>query len=516
MRNWIKKVSGEDFFKFSSLERAVLSTEKSKRLIYENEGTFLWENELIVNVADDISFQIFENDDYEESFVIDDKRDIYLSSFYYQTLTERTRSEVATFLLFNQLMGNEDYRSDLLVDMHAFLENFLRSRKNILNDLEFNHLYQSLLKDYSEQILGLVFVSVIHYDKYQEKLNLIEKRNLKEIFFPHKLKKMLELEENSFEYIYKNSKLSDASEGVREKFYRIEKIIDEHKISLLEYIQRNLPEKKILFWSIWTISPYLALDIGLFFNLLNQTKVIKRIYLDLPLESERNLKKLFGQKEVHSLEDALEKEIKKLYPGFVDDYAKETLPYLVLLEKIRLFNIPFFVNGFSGNDIPYKIPQLVEQKLVFDNEIEWEESITLEHRNSTKLDHNELVIFFFFLKPMHFFPSFLEGEPMVEKLLHGDPFLGYGPQKAENSLAIYSQYRQHKPQSFVLDNIEEHYFKNEIINYYPQYKLIPYPIKSSHFNEFKIFDALLYSNFKDGGSRFRVNAPSPVRDKVLF
>ena len=431
-------------------------------------------------------------------------------------MTERTKSEVTTFLIFNQLLTDKDFDRDLLIDMHGFLKHFLKSRKSILTHLEYTHLYQNLLKEYLEQILGLIFVSLMHYDKYQEKLNLIEKRNLKEIFFPNKLKKMLELEENSFEYIYKKSKLNDASEDVKAKFYKIEKIINENKTDLLDYIDKNLAQKKILFWAIWTISPYLALDIGLLFNLLNQTKTIKRIYLDLPLKSEINLKKMLEQKEFFSVEDALEEEIKELYPSFVEDYAKETLPYLVLLEKIKLFNIPFFANGFSGSEIPYKVPQVVRQELVFDNEKEWEESIALEHRNLDKLNYNELVIFFFFLKPMHFFPFFLKNHPDVEKLLHGDPFLGYGPQKAENSLAIYSQYIQRKSRSFVLDNIRQYYFKDEIINFYPQYKLVPYPIKSSHFNKFKIFDALLYSSFKDGGSHFRINAPTPQRDKILF
>ncbi len=513
MKNWIKKIKEADFLKKATIEKKTISIFSTKKLVQNTPGSFLYQNDLIDNLGKEITIGIYEDSDYQENILIG-HNEIYLRSFFYKTLTAKTKEELITFIFYHQIVKDPAF-NDLLIDLNGLLNDFLKSRQQILNSEEFHFLYEEISKEHLISILGLIFVSLMHYKTFDQKLNLIEKKNLKEIFFAKKMKKLLGLEDDAFEYIYEKNDFKKPPKAVIENYTKIKEVIENKKISFMEYIHRTILQKKILFWGIWTISPFLALDISIFLNLLSQSKNLKRIYIDLPISSEIILKKIIAEEKFSQQEDAVEREIKKLYPNFVEDYAKETLPYFALLEKIKIFNIPFFLNGFSGEEIPYKVPQVINKELVFENEQDWEESISLEIKNLDKISDQELVIFFFFLKPMHFLPPSIQKNSKVEKLIHGDPFLGYGPKKAENSIATYSQYNTDKSYSFIIENIDKLYFKDEIINHYPQSKFLIYPLKNSHFNQFGLFDSLMYSNFKGGGGFDEKRTPFiPTKDKI--
>ncbi len=511
MPSWIKKINDAELKELSTVKKKLL-TEKNISLIFDSPKTYLYQNEEVEQICGSLSVRFFEKEKYSESFLIW-RDEILVQSFFYNSLKEKGKHELISFLLFNHITKQDSFK-DLLIEISEYLEPFLSSRKKILADQEFHALYEINKKDNLIYILGIVFVSLMHYADFQERLNLIEKKNLKEIFFTEKLKKILGLKKDAFEYIYKKHYIKKQDEDTQDKFFKIKQIIDDNRIDLMDYVNERLINKKILFWGIWTISPYLAVDISQLIVLLSQTKFIKRIYLDLPDESEVNLKKYLNS-DFSSVENKIDDEIKKLYPSFIEDYAKETLPYINLLEKIKLFNIPFFVNGFSAEELVYKVPRVVNEELVFDNEKLWQESISLELSNYDRIADNEIVIFFYFIKPMHYFISELSQNEKIEKLLHGDPYLGYGPDQAENSIALYSQYSGENTYSFVLENIKQFFFKDEIINHYPQSAMLPYPIKNSHFNEFKVFDSFLYSGFKGGGGLKNEFTPTPEFDRIL-
>ena len=107
-------------------------------------------------------------------------------------------------------------------------------------------------------------------------------------------------------------------------------------------------------WTWWTISPFVAADLSILLPMLAEAKTIKTIYIDLCPSSQPILENYIKNKIDD--ERTIESEIKKIYPSLLEDYQKETLPYVILLEKIKMLSIPIKCFGLDGTELISKEP----------------------------------------------------------------------------------------------------------------------------------------------------------------
>ena len=63
-------------------------------------------------------------------------------------------------------------------------------------------------------------------------------------------------------------------------------------------------------------------------------------------------------------------------------------------------------------------------------------------------------------------PSNLK-DSRIEKIIHTDQFTGYGPEKPENSLSIFSRFSSGSRRSFVIPEVKESFVKDEIVVFFP-------------------------------------------------
>lgn len=453
---------------------------------------------------------VYSNDNYQENFILDSHFNLYIRSFLFHTLTQNTLIELNTLVLFFHLQ-KKNYFIDIILDLVKLQEKFIKSRHLLLKKDEFHVIYDTLKSRDNHFIRALIFVSLLHYpNEYYKKINLIETKNLKEIYFSQKMKKILNLEESDYEYIQDNQPWEHLSKKGQNKFTVIKNEFENNRISIEEYVQNYFERKKILFWCMWTISPFLAIDINRLFSAINEYKSIQRVYLDLP-QSSQEIANLFIS-DNHYPEVEIEKEIKKIYPSVVNDYAKETLPYIKILERLQLFKIPQFCIGEEGDSLSKKLPYLKNNRLEFEIDEKWEKSIHKEMQKLNQMDNQELIIFFYFLKPMNYLLPYIKDHEAIETLIHTDPFTGYGPNQCENRLSYYSHFHPQKQKipSFILHDLNRFSLKEEKVVFFP-YKDDDYiKINDDHFNRFCLYNTLLFSGFRGGGgSHQNTFSPSP-------
>lgn len=261
----------------------------------------------------------------------------------------------------------------------------------------------------------------------------------------------------------------------------------------------------MILWIWWTISPFVSADIAILLPMLYETKKIKKIYIDLCVESDGVLQAYVNGADIP--EETVEKEIRKIYPPVIKDFQKETLPYMVLLNKMRELEIPLECFGLSGTEL-LEIEPIMKQgnKVEYLVDPLWKKLIAKEYSNFTSNDDDDLTIFFYYMKPMYPVPLRLK-DSRIEKIIHTDKFTGYGPEKPENGLAIYSHYCSSSERSFVIPAIAETSLNKEIVVHYPyieSHKESP-SLDDQSFNRFSLYDTMVYSSHSGGGGRGRKN-----------
>lgn len=505
-----KKFKNESKFDFYDL-----AFEKSQSLLTQYL-THHYPHEIIPKLKR-LEISIYTNDNYEEAFIIDSYKNLYIRSFYYHTLTQNALIELATLVVFFNC-HRRNLVVDFILDLVKNTKSFLHSRKKHLKEDEYEAVYSHISEEDKQFIWGLQFVNVLHYgNEFACKLSHLEVRNLKEIYFSKKMKKILNLDTEDYEYIQKSQPWKTLNTKDQEKFSVIKSEIENNQISIEEYVENQLAKKKILFWCMWTISPFLTMDISRLFTTLHEYKNITRVYLDIPQSSQGAIDEFTTSQ--HQNENIVENEIRRLYPSIVNEYAKETLPYLKILEKIQLYKISQTCIGESGDELNKRLPILKDNQLFLKMDEIWESSTIKETKLLPGQSDNDLVIFFYFLKPMNYLAPFMLEHPEIESLIHVDSFTGYGPNKSENQLSYYSHFHPQKQQltSFVLSNLQQFSMRDERIVFFP-YKDDEYPrFNDEYFNRFHLYDSLLFSGNRGGGGSKRnsfLTPHNPDRRKI--
>ena len=436
-----------------------------------------------------------------------------------------------TFLCYHVLANTAEQTEEAAVDTllsynRGQMYNFLKSRQElIVNHQDYTCFYSLTYKYFRTFIEALCFTAIVHGHPHPlNQLTRIEKKQLAEFVFEKKIKQLMGVHESAYRYIEKPALLSACSAGERAAYYNFKNLFETERESFTDFIHNQLPHKRILFWCCWTVSPIIAPDISRFLNILCQTRIIKKIYIDLPSESTPVLQQYLSTRANiaktitngfipgtdtfaaadSAAETIITQEIEKIYPVFIPDYAKETLPYIVFMNTLK--QLGFAANaieafGFDGNELMNKRPVLRAERLVFDMDARWNEVTTCALNEEKNLHSNELILFFYFLKPVYTFSPQLAQHERVARFLHTDPFTGFGPEKPINSLARYSQYNTSRLASCAFTKVLNSPLANESIIFYPQLTHGGNTLlDDSPFNAFTRFNALLYSTTKgDGG-----------------
>ena len=345
--------------------------------------------------------------------------------------------------------------------------------------------------------LAISFLNKINYPQEFQK-SILEKKIIRDIIGTEYTKKLLGLSDNAYKYMETeihpdNNFYTDSLK----KHFQFKEAISPLKETFENYTSNYLSKKKIIIWNWWTISPFIAADLSILLPMIMETMSIEQIYIDLSLSSEKIINQYIKKKNIN--ESTLEKEIKKIYPPILKDFQKETLPYVILLEKLQSLSIPVKCFGLDGLDLIEKDPILnSNEKLFYPMDNLWKKVLFKEYQQLNYKKDNKVTIFFMFLKPMFLIPKNINDE-RVEKIIHVDRFTGFGPDKPENSLAHYSHHTKGYQSSFVVKNIKKLFFASENIVYFPYKENLDMPaLDNTYFNQFSIFDTMLYSGYNEG------------------
>ncbi|BBM89352.1 hypothetical protein COTS27_01051 [Spirochaetota bacterium] len=520
---WLGEVTKEDkFFKTTDFSQKTLAVEHNittlTTYLYNHEICSLAEishiRELLPATLD---LNLFENNAYNQNFIIHrHENQLFIRNFFFRTLILNLREEVITFILYQKLLALHTEQAPFLTKLFAIIKKytptFLAERSKILdNPHDFKVMY-ALVHEYFHHFLeGLIFTALIHNSSrtdFTKTLTRLEKKHLNEIIFAKKIKRFLGMHEKSYNYIEQTALINQCTPTEQEQFYTLSTLFETEKKPFTAFVEDDLATKRIVFWCCWTLSPFLAPDISDFLTALNLRFTLRKVYIDLPAESTATIRKYMQIKTTHLAdEDLLNHELEKIYPIFIPDYAKETLPYIVFFEKLKLFDLPLEnieCIGFDGDDLMMKRPVAHDQSLVFNIDGLWEQKILDALDQAPTLAEDELILFFYFLKPVHAFPKqVVTDDTHISRVLHTDIFTGFGPERPINSLARYSKYAHNQPQSFAFTNIANSPLAREKIIFYPSEfttkALPPLPLDASSFNAFNLYNALLYSTSKGGG-----------------
>ena len=463
---------------------------------------------------------------------IDLEGNVFVDSFFFHAITSETKEEVTTYLIYVYITLNH-LLPDLEIACFELEKEFLKSKSELFDQQEYDVLFNGIFDNKSHNqihLFGLIFVTLVHSYRMSE-INAIEKSIVREYIGKEEIKKILGFDEDDYLYM-ENPKFSGDQIKQADK---ISAVIDEEQISIEDYVKNAFGGKKILLWNWWTISPFLIKDISIFLNLLSQYKKIKKIYIDLPQNISPHVQNYLRGA---TTEKNLEPFVKQVYPSFLKDYVKEITPYLIVLDRVKTLFSTFFKQDLMDSEKNKKVSDeflncfglkadefleylpLVnkENKIYFEIEQHWYQLFLKEWQSCVHYDEDEIVIFIQAMKPMLYLPNHFnnisENNPLV-RLLHADKFTGFGREKPENFLALYSQYHGYKKQSFVLPNLKKHFFSNDIIlplndrnkkNQSSESMSNAMVIDDSKFNHFSLYDTLLYSNHhSDGHSSFVEN-----------
>ena len=432
---------------------------------------------------------------------------IIIKKFFYQTLVQKFQNEFHTYLLGLSLLYHH-LCEDLSIDLHNLLPSFLEQRKIALYPEEFHLLYGSLKEDTVPK-KAFLFLNLIHYQKINQ-VSSLEKKIIQDCLGVSYTKKLLGLKKNDYKYLESKPDLSKQNSKQLEIYYKVKEEISLNQINFLNYTQDYLKDKKIISWCWWMISPFVASDVSILLHLISEAKKIKCVYIDLCVESEKIYQDYIQNKNIEA--ETIEEEIKKIYPPTLKNFQKEIFPYQVLLEKLKMLSIPIKCFGFSGIELINKKPILIQEDNTLDYPIDlkWKKALYQEYQNINQLGEDEIIIYFYFMKPMFFFPPNLK-DARIEKIIHIDQFTGFGSKKPENTLAIYSWYHSSTSHSFIYPDIKNASFKDENVIHFPKINDQIPKLNYAKFNQFKLYDTMIYSsksNDGDGGKDLAKNPNS--------
>ncbi len=470
--------------------------------------------EAIENSA--LSIRLFSSSTVEPLLLYDlDEKTIFVKEFYFYTLIGKVQAQFYFYLAFLLLQPQPEFE-DLALDLHSELQDFKTTRLSQLKDDELEVL--SILHEtkgfYFLHLLSLLFSSKLLGVKSQQ-LSFLEKKIIRDILGTREAKHLLGLEENAYRYLETSSEESEQVNKEKAIFAKLNREFLEKQIDFEEYVQEHLTKKNLLIWNWWTISPFVSADIAILLPMLVELKSIKKIFIDLPRECQD----FFNDyaRGVDIPEETVENEIKKIYPPILENYQKETLPYMVLLSKIREFKIPIECFGFSGLELMEKEPQMgSDHKIHYPIDKIWKKSLFQTHQEITSDTDDRLTIYFYFMKPMFTLPQGLDDE-RIERIIHTDKFTGFGPNKPENSLSIFSRHAPRSQKSFIIPKVSESSIRDEIIVYFPYMEDKSMPkLEDSQFNKFTLYDTMIYSSHSGGGGGgHHQDTPLPEGQKVL-
>ena len=509
MKTWISFINSDEV-KFINVKKALeLNFDDLPLDVFDKQNELYGEKAHDLLLKSQIKVILFKSSIHDSIILVEkEKRQIFINDFFYYTLVKPTLMELKSFVFYLYISLNNkltDLQIDIYEKSHAF-------QKYRLQKLDENEL--AILKIKREEnklnLMSLTYVSTL-FKKSLEQLLLLEKKIIRDTLGVSHAKKLLGLDESLYKYIESGVEKNSAEYSLYQNtFANIHNEIEKKKIFFEDFIRIYLKNKNMLIWTWWTISPFVAADLSILLPMLSGEKTIKKIYLDLCSPSQSVFDDFLNGKIED--EDIVETEIKKIYPPIFKDFQKETLPYMILLEKIKMLKIPIECFGFNGLELMKKEPFFNQnEELEYPIDANWKHRIFKEYQKLPDHPSDELVIFFQFMKPMHAMPKNLQ-DSRLEKIIHTDQFTGYGPQKPENSLAIFSRFSPSIKQSFVIPEIDKSFFSEEMVVFFPYGETPDFPkLEDKLFNRFNCYDSMIYSSFSGGGgSRQTVEEPEPA------
>ena len=515
MKNWINFINLEEV-KFIKIKKILKLTfddlpfevlEKQQLLYGEKAHFFLLENHIEVS--------LFKSSTHDSIILVEkEKRQIYINDFFYYTLIKPTLAELKCFILYLHI-SLKNKLTDLQIDIYQKSKAFKEHRLQKLNKEEIAVL-NMIGEENKLNVMSWTYVSTLYKKDFQQLL-LLEKKIIRDTLGSFYAKKLLGLDESLYKYIETEVDKSSTEYSLhQDAFDNINKEIERKKIFFEDFAHSHLKNKNMLIWTWWTISPFVAADLSILLPMISEEKTIKKIYLDLSSLSQ-NVFEDFLNGKIDD-EKIVEDEIKKIYPPILKDYQKETLPYMILLEKIKMLGISIECFGFNGLDLMKKEPFLNQNnEIEYPIDANWRRQIFKEYQKLSDYQSDELVIFFQFMKPMYAIPRNLR-DSRLEKIIHTDQFTGYGPNKPENSLAIFSRFTPGPSQSFVLPEVNNSSLREERIVFFPYKETPDFPkLEDSLFNRFGCYDSMIYSSFSEnGGSHKKIETPEPAVFQPIY
>ena len=492
-KNWFLETSNIDYL--SSIEiisEKVMEISKMPFFIKENNSSSI-PDEILDEMDEPIDLKLCHNN----YCVTIDKvgKKIYVDDFFFQTLVGKIRWEFNIYLFYIKIYLENKF-TDFQIDIYQHYKKIQASRKEEMSSEEMKILGFAQ-KISNSNTLAISFLNKINYPQETQK-SILEKKIIRDIIGTEYAKKLLGLADDAYKYMETGIRPDDNfyTDSLK-KHFQFKEAIAPLKEDFESYISNGLSKKKIIIWNWWTISPFVAADLSMLLPMLTEAVSIEQVYIDLSLSSEEIINQYIKKKNID--ESTLEKEIKKIYPPILKDFQKETLPYIILLEKLQSLSIPIKCFGLDGLELIEKDPILnSDKKLFYPMDNLWKKVLFKEYQQLNHKADNKVTIFFMFLKPMFFIPKNINDE-RIEKIIHVDRFTGFGPDKPENSLAHYSHHTQGHQNSFAVKNIKELFFAPENIVYFPHKEDLEMPaLDSTYFNQFSIFDTMLYSGYNEG------------------
>jgi len=451
---------------------------------------------------------LFNCSDIEETVIIDiNEKKIFIREFLFHTLLGNIHGDfmLYCYAVYLQL---HNICSDLDIDLYHYSQDFIQHRRMNFSPEEFDALNYQIKGTESIHLRGMIFTAFINYNSMQ-KITHLEKKIIRDVVGTHHAKRILGLDENAYNYIEKKSFYQSNKDEERLIFTKLSQELSKKKIDFENYIDSHIVNKSLMVWVWWTISPFVSADISILLPMIHERKRITKIYIDLAVESQQLFSQYSAGAEI--ADDIIENEIKKIYPPILKDYQKETLPYLVLLNKIRQLAIPVECYGFTGlNLMEYEPAINTKNQIIYPPDKHWKKLLISEYQKSSTQDGDSLVLFFQFMKPMFCVPGNMTNE-RFERIIHVDRFTGYGPEKPENSIAVYSHYLTNTLKSFVYPNLNKASFSAEKIVHFPFSEKKNEPnLDDGGFNRFEVYDTMIYSSHQGGGGRKKHDTLSPA------
>lgn len=437
-----------------------------------------------------IELYVLKTADYEHLITCDAvQKKVFIVDFFYSSLSHEAFVELKLYLCVLQTHLHPT-KTDLLLDLEPHRKEFLLLKTKRLNE----EVKDVMSLEIPIHVMGLSLIYL--YRSKLPSLSHLERKMLRELISNAKLKKILNLRDNAFDYI-KNGELDHRQS--MEQFRQFERHVQDHSQDIVDYVENRLSKKRILIWFWWTVSPFLTKDTSFLLDVLSQETSIERVYIDLPLANQDFFDRFFRADDLN--EDDLERHIKDIYPPFFDEYQKETILYASAVKKLKNLSKSFYCTGQMGYDLLKSMPFINESlKLEFPDDRHWLSCISNELNQISSLKEREIVLFIQFLKPVFKIPPLILDEERVETLMHVDQFTGFSPYEPSNSIASFS-FHTSKKESFVLTDVNKAYFHKEPIIYIPEEESEIHPIDHSKFNCFSLYKTLLYSFHSNGGGK---------------